>query len=163
MLNASRHQRNLHGYIPVPVESLDRCSTPHGIKGIFTNQSRWTTKGHNCAQRLTASKESSRRDGRPSSGREWVLNASRHQRNLHCWSARGVCSAASAQRLTASKESSLIAAIPSFDSDWVLNASRHQRNLHLRRHCRERCTQTCAQRLTASKESSLPSCRAKQY
>ena len=131
-----------------------------------------------CAQRLTASKESS--PGVPghllrSSG---VLNASRHQRNLHIEPAEKrtpaprVLNASRhqrnlhrtvrmkpghqwrAQRLTASKESSPQWKTRLQPHQAVLNASRHQRNLHPRTSPPLPQVAAGAQRLTASKESS---------
>ena len=86
----------------------EQCSTPFGINGIFTRSpARPPKRRGRCAQRLSASMESSLyRRSRPLR-RSAVLNAFRHQRNLHV--------ARTANAFTAAS---------------VLNAFRHQWNLH---------------------------------
>ena len=104
------------------------CSTPFGIKGTLTparwrkcrgcpvlNAFRHQRNSHwipdavlavgNRAQRLSASKELSRRPaGKSLSACLRVLNAFRHQRNSHCASNRLRKKPIGAQRLSASKE-----------------------------------------------------------
>ncbi len=64
------------------------CSTPYGIKGIFIILSNITKKKSLSAQRLTASKEYSYIRFLPLSYlARFVLNALRHQRNIHVFPA----------------------------------------------------------------------------
>ena len=60
VLNAFRHQRNMHLYMLMEGSSMGMCSTPFGIRGICT-----------C------------REGRGPDISAVVLNAFRHQRNMH--------------------------------------------------------------------------------
>ena len=176
VLNACRRQRNLHEVRRMPVRESNRCSTPVGVKGISTN-CRMASRAGRCAQRLSASKESPRRDESKLLPLPNVLNACRRQRDLH---PVGYCGPGAlpvrAQRLSASKESPLGRAVGRPPRHSVLNACRRQRNHHhneLQRRwrtphvlnaCRRQGISTIgqvmvsrlvdsAQRLSASKES----------
>ena len=183
VLNAFRHQRNLHATVyRTSYDECTQCSTPFGINGIFTVLGGDTNEG--CIT---------------------VLNAFRHQWNLHrssraivaapvmCSTPFGItgiftarvaavldAEADGAQRLSASQESSRPASCRSIARDSecstpfgitgiftrhgpcrsrsttssVLNAFRHHRNLHRSWPPSGRRSPPCAQRLSASKESS---------
>ena len=204
VLNAFRHHWNLHtggvasytisftlcstpfGIIGIfttvmlsQIATMIMCSTPFGIIGIFTvhagrrkdpnycaqrlsaslesSRRRQLTRRHGClsAQRLSASLESSR--SRPSGVGipTRVLNAFRHHWNLHLACFLILHSQTCAQRLSASLESSLM---PNLPNDCIhLCAQRLSASLESsRRHSAENfCTKLSAQRLSASLESSL--------
>src|ERR1700754_3110772 len=61
VLNAFRHHWNLHVSSSASSRRATECSTPFGIIGIFTRCWSLPTRATGCAQRLSASLESSRR------------------------------------------------------------------------------------------------------
>ncbi len=207
VLNAFRHHWNLHRDFPAlqPFRMAARCSTPFGIIGIFTRAGRSRARSRSsscstpfgiigiftcrassckstpsCAQRLSASLESSH------------LRRERLRSRLLCSTPFGIIgiftaglpwsklpSRGSAQRLSASLESSpgLLKfpawrrneVLNAFRHHWnlhylgatraglklnVLNAFRHHWNLHVHRWFASRGVQPSAQRLSASLESS---------
>ena len=84
VLNAFRHHWNLHHPSTVASGWLRWCSTPFGIIGIFTSRMSSSARRLRCAQRLSASLESSRGwTDRRGPRRDCVLNAFRHHWNLH--------------------------------------------------------------------------------
>ena len=154
-----------------------KCSTPFGIRDVFTTRSRSSAAAARCAQRLSASEMSSRghqardRQGIP------VLNAFRHQRCLHYCrinanGTRWVCSTPFGIRDVFTQNSVRVER-----QILVLNAFRHQRCLHAlgpvaivsrsmcstpfgirdvftRMRSTKRATYSSAQRLSASEMSS---------
>ena len=85
VLNAFRHQRHVHflhtGQI---IPALPQCSTPSGIRGMFTQRGMWWIEWKPwSAQRLPASEACSPRRYIPPITKSRVLNAFRHQRHVH--------------------------------------------------------------------------------
>src|SRR5688572_9402024 len=108
------------------------CSTPFGIIGIFTHATSGSSATASCAQRLSASLESSLPRPLLLVNGLKVLNAFRHHWNLHSSTSAGSGSSPPrAQRLSASLESSPEHRLRAqLYSRWVLNAFRHHWNLH---------------------------------
>ncbi len=112
VLNAFRHHWNLHGK-PHSTSKIGRkCSTPFGIIGIFTTPIHSAPRCSTCAQRLSASLESS-----------------------HAVSIFRVANLPGAQRLSASLESSPRRHSSDCPRGLVLNAFRHHWNLHAMPDC----------------------------
>ena len=130
VLNALRHQRNLHHPEANELGEYLGCSTPCGIRGIFTDEEAVRAQYAQGAQRLAASEESSLVPYAIDCCAHGVLNALRHQRNLHFVNITPGPINTCAQRLAASEESSPVHPYP------------------------EPGCLGCAQRLAASEESS---------
>ena len=131
------------------------CSTPFGIIGIFTMPAGWLTTARMCAQRLSASLESSPAGRAQAPVRHLVLNAFRHHWNLH----PGVTPPNDGDQTC----STPFGIIGIFTRDLkvngcavarVLNAFRHHWNLHSARDQHLPLCTRGAQRLSASLESS---------
>ena len=112
VLNAFRHQWNLHPLELARPVSFARCSTPFGINGIFTRAPAKTPRQ-----------------------RHRVLNAFRHQWNLHLRHPK-CCQPRPSLVLNAFRHQWNLHRA-GYALQWrlpgVLNAFRHQWNLHIRR------------------------------
>ena len=84
VLNAFRHQRHVHSkrYVVDRMEAME-CSTPSGIRGMFTEEIYTPHHKKQSAQRLPASEACSLHYGKRSNIYLHVLNAFRHQRHVH--------------------------------------------------------------------------------
>ncbi len=80
VLNAFRHHCCHHTMAEIKSLSLAKCSTPFGITAVITIACSWMLDHAICAQRLSASLLSSRRDSGANGPHHRVLNAFRH----HC-------------------------------------------------------------------------------
>ena len=130
VLNAFRHQRCLHVVIKRETDKAYLCSTPFGIRDVFTTAASTQTAPGGCAQRLSASEMSSLRIVSGWNGRSWCSTPFGIRDVFTHWGRSPSSPGRCAQRLSASEMSSRACGPRSGRRTPVLNAFRHQRCLH---------------------------------